>query len=71
VRGKGFLIGIETSVNQGELLTKLRESGLLALPAGPQVLRLLPPLTVTTEELDEAIEKLEKVFTEMTTPVIQ
>jgi acetylornithine/N-succinyldiaminopimelate aminotransferase len=71
VRGKGFLIGIETSVNQGELLTKLRENGLLALPAGPQVLRLLPPLTVTTEELDEAIEKLEKVFTEMTTPVIQ
>lgn len=71
VRGKGFLIGIETSVNQGELLTKLRESGLLALPAGPQVLRLLPPLTVTKEELDEAIEKLEKVFTEMTTTVIQ
>jgi acetylornithine/N-succinyldiaminopimelate aminotransferase len=62
VRGKGFLIGIEVDTEVKHILDQLREEGLLALSAGPNVIRLLPPLTVTEEELQKASEKLLKVL---------
>lgn len=62
VKGMGFLIGIEVDLEAKELVTLLQEKHVLTLTAGPQVLRILPPLTVTTEELNEFLQKFEEVL---------
>ncbi|WP_281658851.1 acetylornithine transaminase [Halobacillus sp. Cin3] len=54
IRGKGLMIGVEVDTPAIELVHSLRGRGLLAVVAGPNVLRLLPPLTVETEELQRA-----------------
>ncbi len=41
---------------------RLMAGGLLAVPAGERVVRLLPPLNVTNREIDEALEKIGKAF---------
>ena len=56
VRGSGLLIGIELKKRAQPYLEALCERGILALPAGPNVLRLLPPLVITQEQLDRAID---------------
>lgn len=58
IRGKGLMIGIELNTDVQNVLTSLRENGLLALPAGPKVIRLLPPLTVTKQEMEKAVHLL-------------
>jgi len=62
VRGAGLLIGAEldeeSGITAGDIIAACRQIGLLILPAGPQVLRFLPPLNVTAAEVDEALEKL-------------
>jgi acetylornithine aminotransferase len=58
IRQLGMMVGIETDVNLPSLLKELREKGLLALPAGENVLRLLPPLTATAAEINQAAETL-------------
>ncbi len=65
VRAKGFMIGIECGEYQAQLITAMREKGLLVLGAGPHVIRLLPPLTVSSEELSEALTVIEQVFQEL------
>ena len=55
IRGKGFLLGIECSEDVAPLIKQAEKSGLLLVPAGPKVIRLLPPLTVSKEELDQAV----------------
>lgn len=55
VKGLGLMVGIELTEEVHAVISQLRENGLLVLPAGPNVIRLLPPLTVTFEEIDEAI----------------
>ncbi|WP_313800639.1 acetylornithine transaminase [Cytobacillus sp.] len=61
-RQLGLMIGFETSIDLPILLKELRNHGLLTLPAGTNVLRLLPPLTVTKAEIDEAIDILQSVI---------
>ena len=55
-RGLGMMIGIDVVGEQtnSQLAAKLIESGLLILTAGPG-LRLLPPLTITQEEMDKGL----------------
>ncbi|MFS0646581.1 acetylornithine transaminase [Siminovitchia sp. 179-K 8D1 HS] len=60
IRHKGFMFGLEFNKDAGSLVTKLRAHGLLALNAGPNVLRMLPPLTVSYGELEEALNIIEK-----------
>ncbi|MFD1706631.1 acetylornithine transaminase [Siminovitchia sediminis] len=60
IRHKGLMLGIEFSEDVTEKLATLREKGLLVLNAGPNVIRMLPPLTVTFEEMDEAVSILQK-----------
>ncbi len=55
IRGKGLLIGIECTLPVADLIAEARDEGLLVVPAGPQVIRLLPNLLVTEEELDRGI----------------
>lgn len=62
IRGKGLLLGIDCGKDVSEFVTKAEEEGLLLVGAGPHVLRLLPPLTVTKEEIDEAVDILKKVL---------
>ncbi|WP_206675291.1 acetylornithine transaminase [Mariprofundus sp. NF] len=62
VRGQGLLIGAELSIEAGPLIAEARESGLLVLSAGPNVLRLLPPLNVSEAEVDEALVTLASVM---------
>ncbi|MBD8027105.1 acetylornithine transaminase [Ureibacillus sp. Re31] len=62
IRGKGLLLGIDCRKDVSEFVTKAEEEGLLLVGAGPHVLRLLPPLTVTKEEIDEAVDILKKVL---------
>ncbi|BDH62617.1 acetylornithine aminotransferase [Lysinibacillus sp. PLM2] len=63
IRGMGLLIGIDFGAKEAApYITKLEEEGLLVCGAGPNVLRLLPPLTVTFEEIDQAISILKKII---------
>ncbi|NUK28754.1 acetylornithine transaminase [Parageobacillus sp. VR-IP] len=56
VRGLGLLVGIECHGDIANLLPAIHEKGLLVLSAGPNVIRLLPPLIVTKEQLDQAVQ---------------
>ena len=61
-RGKGLLVGIDLGFDVAPIITELREEGILTLQAGPHVIRLLPPFTITQEELDFALTIIEKVI---------
>ncbi|HTB80993.1 MAG TPA: acetylornithine/succinylornithine family transaminase [Opitutaceae bacterium] len=56
VRGLGFLVGVQLTGDPAPYLAALRELGLLALPAGGNVIRLLPPLTATAGDLARSVE---------------
>ncbi len=58
VRGAGLLVGAALNTQAADIITACRELGLLILPAGPQVLRFLPPLNVSASEVNEALDKL-------------
>jgi len=63
VRGLGLMIGIELKEKVQPHISALMELGILALPAGPTVLRLLPPLVIEYEQLDCTVKMIEKVLT--------
>ena len=62
-RGMGLMIGIEVKdgYNKSEIANKLIENGLLVLTAGPGM-RLLPPLVITKEEMDQGLAIMKKVL---------
>lgn len=62
VRGLGLMIGIELRTRVQHYLQALIEEGVLALPAGPTVLRLLPPLTIEYSDLDLVLAALDRVL---------
>jgi predicted acetylornithine/succinylornithine family transaminase len=78
VRGLGLLLGIgldvtKLAVPEGKLPAafvcgKLLEAGLLVPPAGPETIRLLPPLNVTDAEVDEALSIFRSVVAELEGP---
>ena len=59
VRGEGLMLGLKCRVPNGTVVEKAREAGLLTVPAGDNVVRILPPLTVSDEDIDEAVRRLE------------
>jgi acetylornithine/N-succinyldiaminopimelate aminotransferase len=61
VTGAGLMIGLGCVINNGELLAALTARKMLCVKSGANSLRLLPPLNVRREELDEALEILESV----------
>ncbi len=60
VRGEGLLLGVKAAVPSAELLQAIRAAHLLAIPAGDNVIRLLPPLVVTADEAREGLVRLER-----------
>jgi acetylornithine/LysW-gamma-L-lysine aminotransferase len=64
IRGEGLMIGVEVGRGANTVLKRLAlNHGILALPAGRTVVRLLPPLTVGEEEADEVVEAMTEVVT--------
>ena len=62
-RGKGFMQGlVVTGRPVGEVINRAIENGLLVISAGNDVLRMVPPLVITKDDIDEMIEKLEKAL---------
>lgn len=62
-RGKGLMQGLEvTGRPVGEIIEKALENGLIVISAGSNVLRMLPPLVIEKEHVDEMLEKLKKSF---------
>ena len=62
IRGRGLMIGLELKQKVVPYLRNLMERGVLALPAGPNVLRLLPPLVIEPAQLDFAAEQIKAVL---------
>lgn len=62
VRGKGLIMGIVCDRPVAELIGNIHEAGVLVVPAGPHVIRLLPNFLVTKEELDHGIEVIYSVL---------
>ena len=65
VRGLGMMIGIETSAGLSKIVEAARQKGLIILTAGENVIRLLPPLTISREEIQQGIAVLKEVFSEV------
>jgi len=63
VRGLGLLVGIELNEDGQKYITALRERGVLAMAAGPTVLRFVPPLVIEESDLAEVVSKVREVLT--------
>ena len=64
IRGKGLMVGIECSKEVTPSVKGLINKGVLILSAGPYVLRLLPPLIVTYDEIDKVVELIKNQLSE-------
>jgi acetylornithine/LysW-gamma-L-lysine aminotransferase len=62
IRGLGLMVGIELRTRSQPYLEALIEKGVLALPAGSTVIRLLPPLVIGTDELDVVVSAISDVL---------
>ena len=64
IRGMGLMIGVGMqNITHSEMKNRLMEKGLLALTAGKDTLRLLPPLVITKEEIDKGLAIMAEVMT--------
>jgi acetylornithine/LysW-gamma-L-lysine aminotransferase len=62
VRGLGLMIGIELKEKAGPYVQALMEKGVIVLLAGANVIRLLPPLVISKEEIDQVLKALQEVL---------
>jgi len=62
VRGRGLMLGLEVAGRRDEILKGLQREKLLAIPAGDEVVRFLPPYVVEKEHVDLALEKIDRVL---------
>jgi acetylornithine/N-succinyldiaminopimelate aminotransferase len=60
VRGEGLLVGVRASMPAGELVDALRAEKMIAVAAGDNVVRLLPPLIISEQEIAEGIQRLDR-----------
>ena len=65
IRGRGFLIGIKLYKDQAKFIQKLMDNNLLTIRAAENVVRVLPPLNVKKNELDQALKIINKVCTNL------
>jgi predicted acetylornithine/succinylornithine family transaminase len=62
VRGKGLLLGLVSKNAVKPLYQKLADNGVLTVPAGPNVLRFIPPLNVSKEDMDKALATVNAII---------
>ncbi|MBR4603701.1 MAG: aminotransferase class III-fold pyridoxal phosphate-dependent enzyme, partial [Kiritimatiellae bacterium] len=58
VRGKGLMLGLVVDGDAKPIVDALQAQGLLALTAGPHVVRFLPPLVLKEDDLEEAVDMI-------------
>lgn len=61
IRGRGLMIGMELSIKCDDIVNKAREKGVLLNCTSESVLRFVPPLTITKEQLDKAVSVLDEI----------
>jgi acetylornithine/N-succinyldiaminopimelate aminotransferase len=64
-RGMGLMWGVECAAEAASIVAAGYEHGILCCAAGPRVVRLLPPLTITQAELDELVDRLEAALNDV------
>ncbi|MEL6277465.1 MAG: aspartate aminotransferase family protein [Pseudomonadota bacterium] len=65
VRGEGLMLGLKCKTANVDVVNSAREKGLLLVPAGDNVVRVLPPLIIEQAEIDEALRRLEAAATSL------
>lgn len=63
IRGEGLLLGLKCKPPVGDVVKAAYDQKLLTVPAGDNVMRVIPPLTVTDEEIDDAVNRLDAAAT--------
>ena len=66
VRGNGLMLGIKCAKSNMEVVQAFRAENLLSVPAGDNVVRLLPPLTLTAEEAREGLKRMDAALEKLT-----
>jgi acetylornithine/LysW-gamma-L-lysine aminotransferase len=62
VRGLGLMVAVELKTQSGPYLAALAERGVLALAAGSNAVRFLPPLVISEKDVDTVVEQVSKVI---------
>lgn len=62
IRGKGLMVGVELDIEAAEVVSRGYAEGLILVNAGPNVLRLVPPLVITPAEIHEVVARLTHVL---------
>jgi acetylornithine/succinyldiaminopimelate/putrescine aminotransferase len=65
VRGKGLLVGVELNIETAPVIGACAERGVLVVNAGPNVLRFVPPLIISEEEIARAVQTVGSVLAEL------
>jgi acetylornithine/succinyldiaminopimelate/putrescine aminotransferase len=65
VRGEGLLIGVEMDIEVGPIVEKAYDKGVILVSAGANVLRFVPPLIITKEELAQAVQAVGDILQTM------
>ncbi|NOX63442.1 MAG: aspartate aminotransferase family protein [Chloroflexi bacterium] len=65
VRGRGLMLGVQLDIPAGPVVNAGYEQGLLLLNAGPDVLRIIPPLIISQAEVDIAVERLSAILAQV------
>jgi len=63
IRGKGLMIGVELKFEVKDILMNLMKEGVLMLYSGRNILRILPPLVISKEDITKVLQTLDKVLT--------
>ena len=61
IRGAGLMIGIKCVVPAGDIVVAFQKAGMLTVPAGENVARLLPPLNIDESHIDQALDIVDRV----------
>ena len=62
IRGRGLILGVQLSQDPTPIVTAARERGLLVITCGTNTLRLVPPLVIADEEIEEGLGILEEAM---------
>jgi acetylornithine/succinyldiaminopimelate/putrescine aminotransferase len=62
VRGKGLIIAAQLNIESADIVNKCLQRGLLIASAGGKTLRFVPPLIISTQDIDQAVKVLDEVM---------
>ena len=65
IRGRGLLIGIQLKIDQAKFIKMLMDNNLLTIRAAENVVRILPPLNVKKNEINQSLKIIKKVCSEL------